>query len=102
MKTLEQENKQNKKLSIEDKLFLVKNKKDKISHITINKKICKKCQHKACLIVCPAKSYEENHGTIEVAYENCLECGSCRVICTDGAIKWENPRGGFGVRFKNG
>ncbi|MBF0521974.1 MAG: 4Fe-4S dicluster domain-containing protein [Candidatus Omnitrophica bacterium] len=90
------------KLSLDDKLFLVKTKKDAASHIKINKKVCKHCEHKMCLVVCPAKTYEEKSGAIEASYENCLECGSCRVVCTDGAIVWENPRGGFGVTFING
>lgn len=91
-----------KKLSLEDKLFLVKTKKDTVSHIQIDREKCQRCFHKICLSVCPAKTYEERNGTIEAAYENCLECGSCRVICRDGAIKWENPRGGMGVTFING
>ncbi|MBF0531958.1 MAG: 4Fe-4S dicluster domain-containing protein [Candidatus Omnitrophica bacterium] len=89
-------------MTLEDKLFLVKTKKDTVSHIKVNSKMCKHCASKMCLIVCPAKTYEERKGVIEANYENCLECGSCRVICTDGAIEWENPRGGFGVTFING
>lgn len=91
-----------KKLSLEDKLFLVKTKKDTVSHIEVDKIKCRRCQSKICLRVCPAKTYEEHDGEIVVAYENCLECGSCRVVCSDGAIHWENPRGGMGVTFING
>ena len=94
--------KRDKGSSIEDKLFLVRRKKDRLSHIKINSKKCRRCNHKICLIVCPAKAYEERHRNIEVSYENCLECGTCRVACTEGAITWENPRGGFGVSFVNG
>lgn len=88
--------------SLEEKLFLVKNKKDTVSHIKIDHKACLECEHEICLIICPAKTYEKKHGKITANYENCLECGSCRVACTDGAIVWENPRGGFGVSFSNG
>jgi len=91
-----------KKLSLEEKLFLMETKKDRVSHIKIDQKKCRSCRHKACLIVCPAKTYENRHGKIEVSFENCLECGSCRVACKEKAISWENPRGGFGVIFKNG
>lgn len=89
-------------MNLEDKIFLVKTKKDSLSHIRLNKKICRSCSHKICLLVCPAKTYEERNGAVEASYENCLECGSCRVACTEGAITWENPRGGFGVTFING
>jgi ferredoxin like protein len=88
--------------SLEEKLFLVRRKKDRQSHIKINSKKCWNCSHKICLIICPAKAYEKNHRKIEFSYENCLECGTCRVACTEGAITWENPRGGFGISFVNG
>ena len=91
-----------RKLKLEDKLFLVKTKKDKISHIRIDREKCKDCSDKACLTICPANTYEEIDGGIEAAYENCLECGSCGVACRQGAITWENPRGGFGVTYING
>ncbi|HOW35381.1 MAG TPA: 4Fe-4S dicluster domain-containing protein [Candidatus Omnitrophota bacterium] len=92
----------NKKLTLEDKLALVKTKKDSISHITVDETKCLKCQNKPCLTICPSKTYEEINGKIVVNYENCLECGTCRVACTDGAIDWQNPRGKFGVAFING
>ena len=88
--------------TIEEKLGTVKTKKDSQSHIEIDQIICKDCGHKRCIKVCPANTYEELDGEIKIAYENCLECGSCRVICKKGAISWQNPRGGFGVKFFNG
>ncbi len=87
---------------IEEKLGLVKTKKDTKSHIEIDQIICEDCGHKLCIKVCPANTYEEIEGKMKAAYENCLECGSCRVICKKNAIKWQNPRGGFGVKFYNG
>lgn len=91
-----------KSLSLEDKLFLVKTRKDSKAHITIMEEKCRDCSHKICLIVCPAGTYQERNGKIEADYENCLECGSCRVACTACAIVWENPNGGFGISFVNG
>jgi ferredoxin like protein len=89
-------------MSLEDKLFLVKTKKDSVSHIKLNKDICSECEKKVCLFICPSGTYEEIDGEVEAAYENCLECGSCRVACENGAIAWKNPRGGFGVTYVNG
>jgi ferredoxin like protein len=35
--------------------------------------------------------------------DGCLECGTCRVICTEYRnVEWEYPRGGFGILFKFG
>jgi ferredoxin like protein len=31
-----------------------------------------------------------------------LECGSCRIICPQGAIRWVYPRGGFGICYQYG
>ena len=89
-------------MSLEAKLALVKNLKDSVSHIEIDQAKCLCCKNKICLNICPAKTYEEIDGKINAAYENCLECGSCRIACPDGAIHWENPRGKFGVSFING
>lgn len=91
-----------KKLKLEDKLFLVKTRKDKVSHIKIDQAKCRHCRFKVCLTVCPAGTYEQSNGEIKANYENCLECGSCQVVCTKGAIIWQNPRGGFGVTYING
>jgi ferredoxin like protein len=35
--------------------------------------------------------------------DGCLECGSCRVICTEHLnVEWAYPRGGHGILFKFG
>jgi len=91
-----------KKMTLEQKLALVKTRKDSVSHIEVDQGLCSRCSQKVCLTICPAKTYEEINGRIHTAYENCLECGSCRLVCPLGGIKWENPRGKFGVIFLNG
>ena len=45
---------------------------------------------------------DENTGEIVVQYENCLECGACRIACPKHALKWEYPKGTKGVTFKQG
>ena len=44
----------------------------------------------------------EEEEALEVAYENCLECGDCQIVCPYDNIDWSYPRGGFGVAYKYG
>lgn len=92
--------------SVEEKLGLLTFKNDSQSHISIpNPDIClNQCRDKPCTKVCPAKVYvwEESQKKIVIGYENCIECGAARMICPFNNIKWEPPRGGFGVSFKFG
>jgi len=91
--------------SIEDKLFLDRFQVDGESHLKIlNPEVCvRDCEDQPCLTICPARVYTlEEDGHINVAYEGCLECGSCRIGCPHMNIDWRFPRGGFGVRHKFG
>lgn len=96
------ENKENKK-SIQNKLSTVKYNCDKVSHLKIDNEKCSKCTEKTCTFICPANVYslDENSGEILLQYENCLECGACRIACPYGTIEWEYPKGSHGVIFKN-
>lgn len=75
---------------------------DQQSHIILDKEICRSCSHHACVSACPAKCYtlDAETGRLDVVYENCLECGTCNVICDKKAINWSYPRGGFGVSYR--
>jgi ferredoxin like protein len=77
---------------------------DQESHIVIHQEICRKCKLKPCLRICPGGLYSMNKetGELVVEYTGCLECGSCRVACTSGALTWSFPRGGFGVQYRYG
>lgn len=88
--------------TIEEKLYTVKFNPDSISHLITDEETCRKCETKVCLYVCPAKVYKENgqNSAIIVNYENCLECGTCRVACDK--IKWSYPKAKYGVSFKQG
>ena len=91
--------------SIEDKLFLDRFHVDGESHLKIlNPEVCNRdCEDQPCLTICPTRVYTlEEDGHINVAYEGCLECGSCRIGCPHMNIDWRFPRGGFGVRHKFG
>ena len=94
----------NEKMSqkiVDEKLALLKYKSDTNSHITVDNEVCATCKTKDCLNVCPAKVYKKDGDSIKIEYENCLECGACRIACQKNAIKWEYPSSGCGVIFKN-
>lgn len=93
-----------KRKSIEDKLFINKFNVDlNKPHISIsNKKLCKLCNEKPCLYVCPVENYKKINGTVELTWEGCLECGACRLSCPKNAVSWEYPSGGFGISYRFG
>lgn len=87
----------------EEKIALNFYRVDTISHIEINKVLCKSCATKICLQICPGSLYtlgREEEPSVE--YAGCLECGSCYLTCPLGAINWRYPRGGFGVQYRFG
>ncbi len=92
-------------MKLEDKLYLDKFVWDEQSHIEIvDQEVCRRCPDKPCTIVCPAEVYHwdaENQQTV-VSYENCIECGACRLICPYGNIACVMPRGGFGIQYRYG
>lgn len=91
-------------MSIDDKLATVKYKNDTTSHLKPNCEDCVVCHSRPCTIVCPANVYEwdEEQNKLIVKYENCLECGACRIVCEKKSLGWEYPKGTKGVTFKNG
>lgn len=65
--------------------------------------VCARCEYKPCIYFCPVGVYTQAHdGKIQVSYQSCVECGSCRVGCPYSNIGWKLPRGGFGVAYKFG
>lgn len=91
------------RLSLTDKLNLDKFEVDEGEpHIIINSSLCKSCQDKRCLYVCPAGLYSEQNGEIIVEWAGCLECGTCRAVCEKKALEWKYPRGGFGIIYRQG
>jgi ferredoxin like protein len=97
-------------VNIEEKLGLVTYKADHSNaHIRLkdaseNSPCVTSCVDKTCTKVCPAKVYdwEAPNKKIVVSYENCIECGACRMLCPFDNISCEWPRGGFGVQYKMG
>ncbi|PCN50710.1 hypothetical protein B6U99_03160 [Candidatus Geothermarchaeota archaeon ex4572_27] len=92
-----------KELSIDYRLSLTKFNVDKEAHIEVDREKCRRCRSKPCLRWCPAGLYKlDERGEVTFNYEGCLECGTCKIICPENAIKWNFPRGGFGVWYRYG
>jgi ferredoxin like protein len=91
-------------MNIETKLGLDVFKLDTEPHIVLNQEICKSCVDKFCLYVCPGKLYSVNRetGDMEIECSGCLECGTCRIACTHGAVDWNYARGGYGIQYRFG
>ena len=71
------------------------------SHLRVrDQETCRGCILRPCVGVCPAGVYSYcEDGGLSVAYENCLECGSCKIVCEFDNIEWNYPPGGFGVDY---
>lgn len=94
-------------INVEEKLFQNRYKVDHgRPHIQIrDAELCRsQCSDQSCTYVCPAACYKlEGNGAVTLITDGCLECGSCRVICTEHMnVAWEYPRGGHGILFKFG
>lgn len=91
-------------MNINEKLSTLKYNKSNISHLEADSKICAQCKEKYCTYICPADVYEwdEKNSELIIRYENCLECGACKIACDKKNIKWGYPKTEHGVKFKNG
>lgn len=89
---------------LENKLYTVKYTPDTESHLLPVQECCRICDSKVCTVICPAKVYEWDNDKqkLIVKYENCLECGACRIACPDSSLGWCYPKGTKGVMFKQG
>jgi ferredoxin like protein len=96
-------------IPVEEKLYLAKYKLDERPHLVImDQKVCENCAQingspQPCMILCPANVYkwEDNQKNI-VSYDNCVECGACRIICPYTNIEWKYPRWGRGLSLRYG
>ena len=91
-------------MNLDKKLYTLKYSPDTKSHLNPDQEQCKLCKGRPCEFICPAGVYEWNNDKNElmVNYENCLECGACRIACERKSLNWEYPKGTKGVTFKNG
>lgn len=94
-----------KALTADDRLALDKFEADEEPFIVVETDTCKSCALKPCLYVCPAQVYRWENGQMVYNIEGCIELGACTIVCHklgSGAIRWNYPRGGFGVEFAHG
>jgi ferredoxin like protein len=88
-------------MKTDDKLALNLFHVDNEPHIKVDQEICRRCPHKFCTYICPAENYTLNDdGSVVFSWEGCLECGTCRIICDQGAITWDYPMGGYGISYR--
>ncbi len=91
--------------SMEDRLYTVKYDDPGDSHLDVKvPSICAdSCETADCVSICPADVWRRDDGEVPtIAYENCLECSSCRFACTYDNVVWEYPTTGSGVSYKHG
>ncbi len=91
--------------SLEDRLYTVKYEDPGESHLDVKQpEMCQQaCETDDCVEVCPAGVWRtDDDGVPTIAYENCLECGSCRFACHRDNVIWTYPERGAGVTYKNG
>lgn len=74
------------------------------THIEIDQEYAKATGLGKILVrVCPAHVFSEvEDGSILVEYAACLECGTCQAVADPKLLKWHYPRGGYGIRFREG
>jgi len=94
-------------MKIEEKLYTLRWKHDKQSHIKITAaEVClDRCGtewKRPCTAFCPANVYTWDGAKIAVSFENCVECTTCVLGCPYRNIDWKLPRGGFGIEWQNG
>ncbi|MHA1912427.1 MAG: ferredoxin family protein [Candidatus Kariarchaeaceae archaeon] len=69
------------------------------AHITIKPEICVQCPHYMCMYGCPTRCYNLVDGKMSFQFEDCVECGTCDLLCDQGSVTWNHPRGSFGVKY---
>ncbi len=90
-------------MNIQEKLYTTRyNIDNENPHIIVDQEKCKQCTDTPCLFMCPVEAYTQEGEEIALSWQDCMECGTCRIICPLGAIQWSFPRGGFGVCFRYG
>lgn len=72
------------------------------AHISVDTDICNVCPHHLCIAGCPTQCFKFYEGKMVFQYEDCVECGVCDIMCDQGSVTWDNPRGTYGVKYSQG
>ncbi|MFQ5794884.1 MAG: ferredoxin family protein [Candidatus Bipolaricaulia bacterium] len=91
--------------SLTDKLFTLHWSEGPESHLgIIDTDVCAKNSGKECVLICPADVWRVPEGEVVpiIEWENCVECGACRVACPHDNVVWTWQQGGKGVSYKFG
>ena len=62
-------------------------------HLSLDEGICENCVEKDCLNICPVDNFIIEEGHVILQWEDCVECGACRIACPYGSIRWNYPNG---------
>jgi ferredoxin like protein len=91
-------------MKTDQRLGLIRYNIDKEPHIKIEKTKCAylACENKPCINGCPAGCFTLENNRLHYQYEDCIECGTCKIVCPYDAIDWNYPRGRFGISYKYG
>ena len=55
----------------------------------IDPQVCINCKAKPCIQFCPVGAYRtQDGGTVQIAFQACVECGTCERNCPSEAIIW--------------
>ncbi|WP_159096564.1 hypothetical protein [Miniimonas sp. S16] len=74
---------------------------DDAPHIDASALVPGSPEARAVVAVCPAVVYRETPTAVLADAAACLECGACLAVAS-GGLRWTYPRGGTGVRFREG
>jgi ferredoxin like protein len=94
-----------KLLSVDERVALDRIEFDEEPFITVDTDLCRTCDTKPCLYVCPSKVYRLDKGNLVYNTDGCIELGACSIVCKHigkSAIRWSYPRGSHGVEFRFG
>jgi len=71
-------------------------------HIRLDVSECAKCLEKNCLNICPVDNFFLENDEVVLKWQDCVECGACRIACTRQSLYWNYPDGGFGISYRYG
>ncbi len=86
---------------VNDRLSTLHFEVDARPHIEVDAARCSESGAHPCLAFCPSGCFTaDEQGRVSYYYVGCLECGSCLIVCDRDAVRWNYPRGGFGISYR--